>query len=631
MFRSSSEICTEQRKNRPAAGALLLLLAVLFALCLAPAQVSADAGYTTDAFNVEITTDQDHTFHVSEEIQVDFSAPRHGIYRDIPLGGRYYGVQNVRVYGYDYTSYEEGNALVIQIGSADYTVTGVQNYRISYDIVGYRDDDETKDMLSLDLLPTGWATPIQSSRITMTLPSPVEGLKFYSGAYGEAESADANFTIRQDGATITAASRGILPQGEGLTVKADLPEGYWVDPYSRDDDLPWMYGALGALGMLMLLLWLFVGRDDPIIPTVEFYPPDDMDPLETAYVGNDRVAVKDLSALFMYFANKGYVRIEQTDRKRFRIVRLKDPDLAEQKHAREVFHALFSEGNTVDMRHLPGDLGELAPKITAEVKQSFQGKKRSFSAASLAGRAAGLFCCLLIPFLAAAFTVFLTYGDFSMITAGLVGTIVIFASMVSLVAKTDAWRSNKKPVRVFIGFLLLMAGILMEAMAIARSYPIMALIFMLSVLAAAIATIFVRRRMNNELFGKVLGFRDFIKTAEYDRLKMLSDEDPEYYFNILPYAYIFGMSTKWAEKFADFHIDPPRWYASSTGTFDPMFGHHMFVYTGNGLNSAVASHYKAVGESMLSSDSLSSGGGGGGFGGGGFSGGGFGGGGGGAW
>ena len=631
MFRSSSEICTEQRKNRPAAGAFLLLLAVLFALCLAPAQVSADAGYTTDAFNVEITTDQDHTFHVSEEIRVDFSAPRHGIYRDIPLGGRYYGVQNVRVYGYDYTSYEEGNALVIQIGSADYTVTGVQDYRISYDIVGYRDDDETKDMLSLDLLPTGWATPIQSSRITMTLPSPVEGLKFYSGAYGEAESADANFTIRQDGATITAASRGILPQGEGLTVKADLPEGYWVDPYSRDDDLPWMYGALGALGMLMLLLWLFVGRDDPIIPTVEFYPPDDMDPLETAYVGNDRVAVKDLSALFMYFANKGYVRIEQTDRKRFRIVRLKDPDLAEQKHAREVFHALFSEGNTVDMRHLPGDLGELAPKITAEVKQSFQGKKRSFSAASLAGRAAGLFCCLLIPFLAAAFTVFLTYGDFSMITAGLAGTIVIFASMVSLVAKTDAWRSNKKPVRVFIGFLLLMAGILMEAMAIARSYPIMALIFMLSVLAAAIATIFVRRRMNNELFGKVLGFRDFIKTAEYDRLKMLSDEDPEYYFNILPYAYIFGMSTKWAEKFADFHIDPPRWYASSTGTFDPMFGHHMFVYTGNGLNSAVASHYKAVGESMLSSDSLSSGGGGGGFGGGGFSGGGFGGGGGGAW
>ena len=105
MFRASSEICARSNKrNRPAAGALLLLLAVLFAWAMAPAPVSADTGYTTDAFNVDITTDADHTFHVTEEIQVDFSAPRHGIYRDIPMGSRYYGIQNVRVYGYDYTT-----------------------------------------------------------------------------------------------------------------------------------------------------------------------------------------------------------------------------------------------------------------------------------------------------------------------------------------------------------------------------------------------------------------------------------------------------------------------------------------------------------------------------------------------
>jgi uncharacterized membrane protein YgcG len=211
-------------------------------------------------------------------------------------------------------------------------------------------------------------------------------------------------------------------------------------------------------------------------------------------------------------------------------------------------------------------------------------------------------------------------------------SVVIFAGMVSLVGKTDAWRTNKKPVRVIISFILVLAAILFEAFLIARYYPILALIFALSALAAMVATIFVRRRMNNELFGKVLGFREFIKTAEYDRLKMLSDEDPDYYFNILPYAYIFGMSTKWAEKFADFRIRQPQWYSSTVGgPFDPMFGNHMFIYSSHGLSGAVASHYKAVGESMLSSDSISSGGGGGGFGGGGFSGGGFGGGGGGAW
>ena len=136
--------------------------------------------------------------------------------------------------------------------------------------------------------------------------------------------------------------------------------------------------------------------------------------------------------------------------------------------------------------------------------------------------------------------------------------------------------------------------------------------------------------MNNELYGRVLGFRDFIKTAAYDRLKMLSDEDPEYYFNILPYAYIFGMSTKWADKFANFKIPQPGWYEGAY-PYDPYFGHHIFVYTGNGLNSAVSDYYHAIGSDMLS-DAFDSGtGSGGGFGGGGFSGGGFGGGGGGSW
>ena len=124
--------------------------------------------------------------------------------------------------------------------------------------------------------------------------------------------------------------------------------------------------------------------------------------------------------------------------------------------------------------------------------------------------------------------------------------------------------------------------------------------------------------------------REFIRTAEYDRLKMLSEENPEYFFNIMPYACIFGMSSKWAEKFSDFRIPQPSWYTSTTGTWDPFFGHYMYVNTGHMVSSAVAEHYRAVGADMLSS-AVDSGGSGGGFGGGGFSGGGFGGGGGGSW
>ena len=41
---------------------------------------------------------------------------------------------------------------------------------------------------------------------------------------------------------------------------------------------------------------------------------------------------------------------------------------------------------------------------------------------------------------------------------------------------------------------------------------------------------------------------------------MLIDEDPEYFFNVLPYAMVFGLSDHWSKQFKDLKVKPPRWY-----------------------------------------------------------------------
>ena len=63
-----------------------------------------------------------------------------------------------------------------------------------------------------------------------------------------------------------------------------------------------------------------------------------------------------------------------------------------------------------------------------------------------------------------------------------------------------------------------------------------------------------------EYWGKLLGLKTFIKTAEIEKLKMLIDEDPEYFFNVLPYAMVFGLSDHWSKQFKDLKVKPPRWY-----------------------------------------------------------------------
>jgi uncharacterized membrane protein len=103
---------------------------------------------------------------------------------------------------------------------------------------------------------------------------------------------------------------------------------------------------------------------------------------------------------------------------------------------------------------------------------------------------------------------------------------------------------------------------------------------------------------------------------------MLVKDDPEYFYKILPYAYVLNVSDVWSKKFESIAIPQPSWYASSTPGY---FNSFLFM---NSMNHTLGTMNRA----MTSAPRSRGGGGGfGGGGGGGFSGGGFGGGGGGHW
>ena len=106
---------------------------------------------------------------------------------------------------------------------------------------------------------------------------------------------------------------------------------------------------------------------------------------------------------------------------------------------------------------------------------------------------------------------------------------------------------------------------------------------------------------------------------EKERLEAMVLDNPNYFYDILPYTYVLGISDKWIKQFEEIGLTEPDWY-DGTDHFSPKsFGKFM----DQTMTSAKSS--------MSSSPSSSGGGGGGGSSGGGSSGGGSGGGGGGSW
>ena len=66
-----------------------------------------------------------------------------------------------------------------------------------------------------------------------------------------------------------------------------------------------------------------------------------------------------------------------------------------------------------------------------------------------------------------------------------------------------------------------------------------------------------RTREYAEALGGIVGFRDYIRLAEKDKMETMLEENPSFYYDILPYAQVLGVSDIWTDKFAGLSMQPP--------------------------------------------------------------------------
>lgn len=69
-------------------------------------------------------------------------------------------------------------------------------------------------------------------------------------------------------------------------------------------------------------------------------------------------------------------------------------------------------------------------------------------------------------------------------------------------------------------------------------------------------TIIMKRKTEygESIVAKVKGFRNFLEVAEKEQLEALVLENPQYFYNILPYTYVLNISKKWMKKFENIHV-----------------------------------------------------------------------------
>lgn len=632
---------------------------------------SFSSGYVIENYDIDMIVNENNVFDITETITVDFSEEKHGIYRKIPLKNyviRQDGtfsknkaqISNISV-NEKYTTSKENGYEAIKIGDSNKTLTGVHTYIIKYTYNIGKDPLKDADELYYNLIGTEWDTSIKNVTFKITMPKEFEQstLGFSTGKEGSTDSSNVLYTVENN--IIKGSLSSMLLDGQALTVRLTLPEGYFIGAGQKIEWYPVIVVVISlACVIITIILWKKYGKDEQVIETVEFYPPEGYNSAEVGFLYNGSADTSSIISLLIYLADKGYLKIEEEKKskfvwsKGFKITKLKEYD-GNNEIEKIFFNGLFAnskinkrkakiikkgsknynnekdsskeinstkeriERETVTDSDLRDKfyitIDRIKAKLNSNKKKIFVIKKRICLVAMM------ILIYFLITFKPAMendlyggkesfmFGFIFSGIGFSILIGSLVGTIEmpkIFAIIWGASFGGGPW-----------AFFVLPALI---------ENPIYLIMYFIGIVCVTIIMFFIkimpkRTAYGNEMLGKIRGFRKFLKTAEKEQLESLVEQNPEYFYNILPYTYALGVSSVWVKQFEKIAYQAPDWYDSSTEFNANSFSTFMNA-TMASAKSAMTSYPSTSGGGGSSGSSSS---------GGGFSGGGSGGGGGSSW
>ncbi len=350
--------------------------------------ITSTSEYTIQSYNINMIVNEDNTFDITENITAYFNVAKHGIYRKIPLKNSVIRTDGTKSnnrakitdisVSENYTISNENGYKVIKIGNPNQTFTGENSYTIKYKYNIGKDPLKNADELYFNLIGDQWDTSISNVSFTITMPKSFDKslLGFSSGDVGSINSSNVRYSV--NGNTITGKTIKTLNAGQALTVRLTLPEDYFVGASSNVDIFSIFVIILCAIFVLIAYrLWAKYGKDDQVVETVEFYPPEGYNSAEVGFLYDGSADTKGIISLLIYLANQGYLKIEETEEKGllskhkgFRITKIKEYD-GNNECERLFFNGLFKCSRFDDYLDM-----DKATEIMKEAKAN--GEKISF-------------------------------------------------------------------------------------------------------------------------------------------------------------------------------------------------------------------------------------------------------------
>jgi len=301
-------------------------------------------------YDISIDLQADGSMLVTENIDIEIAGIniKRGIYRDFPVsykdnkGIKYqvaFDVLETSLDGDPVNSIlqEKGRYMRLYLGSKQKMApTGRHTYSIKYRTNHQLGFFPEQDELYWSAIGPDWAFPIERSRVELSFPVAIAAAQiateFYTGTYGAREQAASS------GSTSGAAwfeTTAPLAPGQGFTIVASFPKGIFVEPTNTEklarllrDNAAILAAVIGFIALLIYMYWAWnkAGRD-PLAGTIfpRYKAPSGLSPAAVRYVQKMNFDDKGFSAAIISLAIKGYLQINNPQKKEYSLLKTQAP------------------------------------------------------------------------------------------------------------------------------------------------------------------------------------------------------------------------------------------------------------------------------------------------------------------
>ena len=516
--------------------ALILILCLLMVTTAVHAQSSAK-----DVSSV-ITVTADGRCQITTTVRIHLDSPASGLTYPLPKDATNVAVNGTSVR--TYSSPVDPDVVLADLSSLN-GISGDYQLMFSYilpDVLRTERNEQTKKSYLVMEIPllSGFEYPVDMVSFSITMPGEVTAKPTFSSSYLQT-GIESNIETVIGGQLITGSTRTGLQDREKFSLIMTVPEEMfpgklYIAREGNPEILP-----MSICAALALVYWFIFMRTWPV------FRQDRSLPIEGITAGDLgcrlTAAGVDLTMMVFTWAQLGYLRL-RVDRKG-RVILEKRMEMGNERtdFENKTFRSLFAKGDLVDAT------GGQYARLCRYVSETVSGVKEMYT--KRAGNTAifRILACGISVFCGICFA--MNIGKSQIIHTMLSILFVIFGVVTAWGIQGGMYKIHVRgKIPVYVAGV---CGLIWIAIGVISGQWLMGLAVVAGQYLVGLLAAYGGKRSDLGKYNasQILGLRHFLRKLDDKKLERLLDNNPDYFFDMLPLAIALGVDTKFAKAFGN--------------------------------------------------------------------------------